>query len=90
MELYGFPIKAEQHEFQGSCRKEYIYLNLFNKKRHFNQILMYSRFPSSRTRIVSASRIVGKTIESLPIDRRSAIVKALSEITRCLSKTKRA
>lgn len=32
MELYGFPIKAEQHEFQGSCRKEYLFKFIQQKK----------------------------------------------------------
>lgn len=54
------------------------------------RLYLYLRFPSSRTRIVSASRMVGKTIDSFPIDRRSAMVNALSEITKCLSNTKRA
>lgn len=48
------------------------------------------RLFSSRTRIVRASRNVGKTIDSLPMERRSAIVNALSAITKCLSKIKRA
>lgn len=48
---------------------------------------MYLRLSSSFTRTVSESRMVGSTIVSLfPIAFRSAIVKTLSEITRCRSK----
>lgn len=52
---------------------------------------MHLRLSSSLTLIVSESLIVGSTIVSLaPICFKSAIVKTLSAITKCLSKIERA